>query len=92
MSLERMAALRGGRPSPRGAQVATKARSAKSLLEPRVVAYGGEVVLSARLLAEPREQLDGPSKVGKRLVAGLARERCEAGVVVIDGRVFANDA
>ena len=30
-------------------------RSAKSLLEPRVVAYGGEVVVSARVLAEPRE-------------------------------------
>jgi hypothetical protein len=29
--------------------------SAKSLLEPRVVAYGGEVVVSARVLAEPRE-------------------------------------
>ena len=32
----------------------------KSLLEPRVVAYGGEVVVSGRVLAEPREQLDGP--------------------------------
>jgi hypothetical protein len=30
------------------------ARSAKSLLESRVVAYGGEVVVSARVLAEPR--------------------------------------
>ena len=28
--------------------------SAESLLEPRVVAYGGEVVVSARVLAEPR--------------------------------------
>ena len=27
---------------------------AKSLLEPRFVAYGGEVVVSARVLAEPR--------------------------------------
>jgi hypothetical protein len=33
-------------------------RSAKSILEPGVVAYGGEVVVSARVLAEPREQLD----------------------------------
>src|SRR5829696_2220654 len=62
-------------------------RSAKSLLEPRVVAYGGEVVVSARALAEPREQLDGPSEVGERLVAGVARERCEARVVVMQARV-----
>src|SRR6476660_3980745 len=62
-------------------------RSAKSLFEPRVVAYGGEVVVSARVLAEAREQLDGPSKVGERLVAGVARERCEARVVVIEARV-----
>jgi hypothetical protein len=34
------------------------ARSAKCLLEPRVVAYGGEVVVSGCVLAEPREQLD----------------------------------
>ena len=32
-------------------------RSAKSLLEPRVVAYRGEVVVRSRLLAERREQL-----------------------------------
>ena len=32
-------------------------RSAKSLLEPRVVAYCGEVVVRPRLLAERREQL-----------------------------------
>src|SRR5204863_8791552 len=62
-------------------------RSAKSLLEPRVVAYGGEVVVSARVLAEPREQLDGPSEVGERVVAGLARARCEARVVVMQARV-----
>src|SRR5918999_2997257 len=63
------------------------ARSAKSLLESRVVAYGGEVVVSARVLAEPREQLDGPSEVGERVVAGVARERCEARVVVMQARV-----
>jgi len=34
------------------------ARSPKCLLEPRVVAYGGEVVVSGCVLAEPREQLD----------------------------------
>src|SRR5205823_6698215 len=70
-------ARRGSRPT----------RSAKSLLEPRVVAYGGEVVVSARVLAEPREQLDGPSEVGERVVAGVARERCEARVVVMQARV-----
>src|SRR5215211_5425620 len=62
-------------------------RSAKSLLEPRVVAYGGEVVVSARVLAEPRKQLDGPPEVGERVVAGVARERCEARVVVMQARV-----
>src|SRR4029453_16493392 len=36
------------------------ARLAKSLLEARVVAYGREVVVPLRLLAEPRQQLDGP--------------------------------
>jgi hypothetical protein len=35
-------------------EVSTKARSAKGLLEPRVVAYGGEVVVSARVITEPR--------------------------------------
>src|SRR5207247_9918850 len=73
----RGSARRGSRPT----------RSAKSLLEPRVVAYGGEVVVSARVLAEPREQLDGPSQVGKRVVAGVARERCKARVVVVQARV-----
>src|SRR5829696_10152539 len=63
-------------------------RSAKSLLEPRVVAYGGEVIISARVLAEPREQLDGPPEVGKRVVAGVPRERCEARVVVMQARVI----
>src|SRR5688572_24314522 len=62
-------------------------RSAESLLEPRVVAYGGEVIVFARVVAEPREQLDGPSEVGERVVAGIARERCEAGVVEIQARV-----
>src|SRR4051794_13357603 len=61
--------------------------SAKRLLESRVVAYGGEVVVSARVLAEPREQLDGPSEVGERFVAGVARERCEARVVVVQARM-----
>jgi hypothetical protein len=31
----------------------------KSLLESRVVPYGGEVVVFARMLAERREQFDG---------------------------------
>src|SRR5213080_3413515 len=70
-------ARRGSRPT----------RSAKSLLEPRVVAYGGEVIVSARVLAEPREQLNGTSEVGERGVAGVARERCEARVVVMQARV-----
>jgi hypothetical protein len=47
---------------------AALARSAKSLLEPRVVA-NGEVVVSSRVLAEPREQLEGPSEVGEGVVA-----------------------
>src|SRR5207245_4846937 len=58
-----------------------------SPLEPRVVAYGGEVVVPARLLAERREQLDGPTEVAERLVAGVARERCEARIVVMEARV-----
>src|SRR5215211_2981272 len=62
-------------------------RSAKSLLKPRVVAYGREVVFPARLLAERREQLDGAPEVAERLVVGLARERREARVVVIEARV-----
>ena len=62
--------------------------SAKSLLEPRVVAYGGEIVVSARVLAEPREQLDGAPEVAERLVAGVARERREAGVVVMEARMI----
>jgi hypothetical protein len=35
-----------------------------SLFERRVVAYGREVVVSARVLAEPREQLDAPMAPG----------------------------
>src|SRR5437016_641256 len=61
--------------------------SAKSLLEPRVVANGGEVLVSARVLAKPREELHGPSEVGERVVAGVARERCEARIVVVETRV-----
>src|SRR5262245_23999435 len=61
--------------------------SAKSFLEPRVVAYGDEVVVRARLLAEPREQLGGALEVAERLVAGVAGERCEARVVVMEARV-----
>ena len=61
--------------------------SAKGLLEPRVVAYGGEVVVPAFLLAERREQLDGPPEVGERLVAGVPHERREARVVVVEARV-----
>src|SRR5947207_6639962 len=64
-----------------------RAVSAKSLLESGVVAYGGEVVVSARVLAEPREQLDGSSEVGEGVVAGVAGERCEACVVVMQARV-----
>src|SRR5439155_22165447 len=48
---------RGCRPTRLGSSRSRPTRSAKSLLEPRVVAYGGEVVVSARVLAEPREQL-----------------------------------
>src|SRR5206468_12360618 len=62
-------------------------RSAKSLFEPRVVACGSEVVVPARLLAERREQLDGPPEVVERLVAGVARKRCEARIVVMEARV-----
>src|SRR3954467_15829806 len=63
-------------------------RSAKSLLEPGVVAYCGEVVVSARVLAEPWEQFDGPAEVGERVVAGVPRARCEARVVVMQAGVL----
>ena len=71
----------------RAAEQTTKAGSAKSLLELRVVTFGGAVVVSARVLAEPREQFDGPSELGERLVAGVAGERREARVVVKQARV-----
>src|SRR5204863_10090337 len=64
-----------------------RARLAKSLLEPRVVSYGGEVLVPSRLVAERREELDAPPQVGERLVVDLARERCEARVVVVQARV-----
>ena len=67
--------------------LARSPRSAKSLLEPRVVAYGRQVVVPVRLLAEPRRQLDGPPEVAERLVPSLARERREARVVVMEARV-----
>src|SRR5687768_2319934 len=38
--------------------------------------------------AEPREQLDGLSEVGERVVAGFARERGEARVVVMQAGVI----
>src|SRR4029453_412480 len=63
------------------------ALSAKSLLEPRVVAYGGKVVVSTRVVPDPRQQLDGPLGVVERLVAGVARERREARVVVMEAGV-----
>src|SRR5207245_2082738 len=62
-------------------------RSAKSLLEPRVVADGGEVVVPRRLLAKPRERIDRPAEVVERLVAGLARQGREARVVVVEARM-----
>src|SRR5579859_4694195 len=55
----------------------------QSFLEPRIVAYGGEVVVRASLLAEARKQLDGASQVVERLVAGLAREGRKARVVEV---------
>jgi hypothetical protein len=58
------------------------------LLESRVVAYGGEVVVSTRLLTEGRVQLHRPSQVGERFVAGVARERREARVVVMQARML----
>src|SRR5262245_20138462 len=61
--------------------------SAKGFLEPGVVAYSDEVVIRACLLAERREQLDGPLEVAERVVAGFARERCEARVVVMEARI-----
>src|SRR4029077_1395154 len=48
---------------------------AERVLEARVVADGGEVFIAARLLAERREQFDGPFEVVERLVANLTRER-----------------
>src|SRR6185437_618818 len=69
-------------------QAGEAARSAKRLLEPRVVTHRGEVVVSACVVAEPRAQLDGPAEMGERVVAGVARERGEAGVVVVQARVI----
>ena len=53
----------------RGAQ----ARLAERLLEPRVVADGGEIVVPSRLLAERLVQLDRPPEAAERLVVDLAR-------------------
>src|SRR5581483_10208809 len=53
-------------------------------LEARVVADGSEVVVLARLLAEGLVQLDRPAEMLERLVAGLACEGGEAGVVVVE--------
>src|SRR5215217_4977215 len=61
--------------------------STKSVLEPRVVAHGGEVVVATRLLAERREQLDGPLEVGERLVGGVSGEGRETRIVVMKARV-----
>src|SRR4029079_9342165 len=61
--------------------------SAQSPLESRVVAYGGEVVVSACVLPELRPQLDRAPQVGERLVARVTRKRGEARVVVIQPRV-----
>ena len=81
-----------GRARPGGLDVSSsKSRSpclAKCLFESRVVAYRGEVVVSACVVAEPREQLDGSSEVGERVVAGVTCERCEARVVVVQARVI----
>src|SRR5439155_19663723 len=60
---------------------------AKSLLESRVVPDRREVVVPARLVAERREQLDGAPEMAEDLVAGLARKRREACVVVVEARV-----
>src|SRR4051794_3014961 len=65
----------------------TPACSAKSLLEPWIIAYRGEVVVSACVLAELRAQLHRPPQMVERVVAGVARERCEARVVVVQARV-----
>src|SRR6478736_1057452 len=62
-------------------------RSAKSLLEPRIVADGGEVLVRTRLLAEPWEQLDGAPQVAEHLIIDVACERREARVVVVEARV-----
>src|SRR5262245_40128758 len=72
--------------SPTG-DALTFAGSAKSLLEPRVVAYGREVVVPQRLFAESRQELDGPPEVAERLVARVARESREARVVVVEAGV-----
>src|SRR4029077_18989523 len=62
--------------------------SAKSLLEPWVVADGIEVIVRPRHLAERREQRNAAPEAGERLVAGLAGTRREARVVVVeDGAV-----
>ena len=66
-------------------------RSAKSLLESWVVAHGVEVAVSARVFAEPRQELDGPSEMVEGLVARVTGECCEAGGVVVQARVIGHE-
>src|SRR4051794_16734815 len=75
-------------PRDPSAQSVLRPRLPKGLLEPRVVAYGGEVVIRPRLVAERRKQLDAPPEAGERLVVDLAGERREARVVVVQARVI----
>src|SRR5947207_379440 len=57
---------------PATAEIEAADRLAKSLLEPRVVADSGEVVVDSRLPAERRERLDASPEALERLVAVLA--------------------
>jgi hypothetical protein len=50
-------------------------RSAESFFEARVVAYGGKAVVPARLLAERREQLDGPLEMSTSSTSNHRRVR-----------------
>src|SRR4051794_34526201 len=78
---------RHGRASAAGLVAARAKRLAKSLLEPRIVADGREVVVRPRLVAERREPLDAAPETLERLAVDFAGERREARVVVVQACV-----
>src|SRR4051794_13294640 len=72
--------------------VATVSRiSGECRVEARVVAERRQVLVRPRLLAEAREPSDRAPQTVEPLVAGLARERREAGVVVVQARMVGRE-